>query len=356
MTDQIDSYDVIVVGAGFSGLYALYRLRALGFSVRLLEQGDGVGGTWFWNRYPGSRCDTESVDYCYSFSEELLDEWVWTERYATQPEILRYLNYVADRFDLRRDIQLGTEVTSAHYREGEDRWIVTTDAGRAFSARWCVMCVGCVSKVKDPDFPGLASFEGGLYHTARWPDGGVDLNGRRVAVVGTGSSGIQVIPQIARRAARLYVFQRTANYSMPAHNRQWDQAFLRDVRRNYAERRRFAEQTDAGLPLPAPTHATFDLAPDERTRIYEAGWQRGGINALSSAFTDFFTNAEANRPLRSSRARRSARWCAIPTSPRGSLRASTSVRSARASILVTTRRTTVPTSSSSTSAASRSRR
>ncbi len=289
-----DSYDVIVIGAGFSGLYALYRLRALGLSVRVLERGDGVGGTWFWNRYPGTRCDTESVDYCYSFSDELLDEWQWTERYATQQEILRYLNYVADRFDLRRDIELGTEVTSAHYRDGDDCWTITSEAGDVLSARWCVMCVGCVSKLKDPDFPGLPDFQGDWYHTARWPDGGVDFDGRRVAVVGTGSTGIQLIPQVAGRAERLYVFQRTANYSMPAHNRQWDEAFLSNIRRHYAERRRFAEQSDAGVPLPAPSRATFDVAADERTQMYEAGWRRGGINALSSAFTDFLTNPEAN--------------------------------------------------------------
>ncbi len=298
MTDQSkrkpESFDAIIVGAGFSGLYALYRLRGLGFSVRVLERGDGVGGTWFWNRYPGARCDTESVDYSYSFSKELRDEWEWTERYPTQPEILRYLNHVADRFDLCRDVQLDTEVVSAHYRDCDDRWMITTAAGEVFSARWCVMCVGCLSKVKPPEFPGLERYRGDWYHTARWPPSGVNFSGRTAAVVGTGSTGIQLIPQMARQAERLYVLQRTPNYSMPAHNHRLDPEYLRDVRRHYTERRRFAEQQDAGVPLPAPTRATFDVSAEERTRIYEAGWQRGGINALLNAFTDIFTSAEAN--------------------------------------------------------------
>ncbi len=298
MTDQSktkpERFDAIVVGAGFSGLYALYRLRGLGLSVRVLERGDGVGGTWFWNRYPGARCDTESVDYSYSFSKELRDEWEWTERYPTQPEILRYLGHVADRFDLRPDIQLDTEVISAHYRDGEDRWTITTDSGQVFSARWCVMCVGCLSRVKPPEFSGLERYRGAWYHTARWPQNGVDFSGRTAAVVGTGSTGIQLIPQIARQAERLYVFQRTPNYSMPAHNHPLDPEYLREVRRSYIERRRFAEQQTAGVPLPAPTRSTFDVSADERTRIYEAGWQRGGINALLNAFTDIFTSAEAN--------------------------------------------------------------
>ncbi|MFL5518576.1 MAG: flavin-containing monooxygenase, partial [Gemmatimonadales bacterium] len=196
-------FDAVVVGAGFSGLYALHRLRELGLSVRVLERGEGVGGTWFWNRYPGARCDIESVDYCYSFSEELLDEWQWSERYAAQPEILRYLNYVADRFDLRRDIQLETEVTAASFDEDSNRWTITTGAGARLTARWCVMAAGCLSSVKRPHFAGLDRFEGEWFHTAQWPREGVDFTGRRVGVIGTGSTGIQAIPQIARQAAQL---------------------------------------------------------------------------------------------------------------------------------------------------------
>jgi len=286
--------EAVVIGAGFSGLYMLHRLRGLGLNVQVFEAGSGVGGTWFWNRYPGARCDIASLDYCYSFSEELLDEWQWSERYAPQPEVLRYLNYVADRFDLRRDVQLEAEVASAHYQSGDARWLITTEAGESFSARWCVMCVGCLSKVKRPEFPGLESFAGDWYHTAQWPKEGADFSGRRVAVIGTGSTAIQAIPQIARQAEQLYVFQRTPNYSMPAQNGPLDPELVHEVRRNYAERRRLAEMSDAGVPFPPPTKRALGVTPEERCRMYEAGWERGGINALSYAFTDFFTEPEAN--------------------------------------------------------------
>jgi cation diffusion facilitator CzcD-associated flavoprotein CzcO len=286
--------DAVVVGAGFSGLYTLHRLRGLGLSVRVLEKGGGVGGTWLWNRYPGARCDIESIDYAYSFSDELLEEWEWSERYATQPEILRYLNHVADRFDLRRDIQLHTRVVRAHYDEQANRWLVVTDAGERFLARFCVMAVGCLSSIKWPDFAGLDTFVGQWFHTAEWPQGGVDFTGRRVGVIGTGSTGIQAIPQIARRAAQLYVFQRTPNYSMPAHNHPHDARAFRELVQNYRSRRREAELSDAGVPIAPPEKPTFDVTPQERQRMYEAGWRRGGINALSYAFTDFFTSEEAN--------------------------------------------------------------
>ncbi len=287
-------FDAIVVGAGFSGLYMLYRLRLLGLSVRVLERGSGVGGTWFWNRYPGARCDIESVDYSYSFSGELLHEWQWTERYATQPEILRYLNHVADLFDLRADIQLDARVTEAHYDEPANRWAIATEHGERFSARYCIMASGCLSSVKRPDFPGLDSFEGEWFHTAEWPHDCVDFTGRRVGVIGTGSTGIQAIPQIASQADRLYVFQRTPNYSMPAQNRPLEPTEVRDFIRGYRERRREAEQSDAGVPFPAPEKSALEVTPEERQRMYETGWERGGINALSYAFTDFFTDPEAN--------------------------------------------------------------
>ncbi len=287
-------FDVIVVGAGFSGLYALHRLRGLGCSVLVLERGSGVGGTWFWNRYPGARCDIESIDYCYSFSEELLDQWRWTERYAAQPEILRYLNHVADRFDLRRDIELETEVQELCFDDGASRWTVLTTDGVRRSCRWCVMATGNLSSIKPPSFEGLAEFDGEWFHTARWPEAGVDFSGRRVAVIGTGSTAIQAIPQIARQAEQLYVFQRTPNYSMPAQNRPLTGEELDEVRRGYAERRRAAEQSDAGIPFPAPERTTFEVTPAERRRMYEEGWRRGGINSLSYAFTDFFSSQAAN--------------------------------------------------------------
>jgi cyclohexanone monooxygenase len=287
-------YDAIIVGAGFAGLYALHRLRGLGFSARVLERGSGVGGTWFWNRYPGARCDIESVDYCYSFSEDLLDEWTWTERFATQPEILRYLNHVADRFDLRRDIQLETDVDVARFDEDADRWLIESRQGERFWCQWCVMGIGCLSSIKRPAFAGLDEFQGEWFHTARWPRGGVDFTGHRVAVIGTGSTGIQAIPQIASQASQLYVFQRTPNHSMPAQNRPLDPQELAEIRGGYAQRRRLAENSDAGIPFPAPTNAAFELTPSERRRIFEQGWRRGGINSLSSAFTDFFTSHAAN--------------------------------------------------------------
>ena len=287
--------DVAVVGAGFAGLYMLYRLRGLGLRARVFERGADVGGTWFWNRYPGARCDIESVDYCYSFSGELLAEWVWTERYATQPEILRYLHHVADRFSLRRDIQLGTRVTSMRHDEPGNRWLVSTDAGEVVSARHCVLAVGNLSSAKRPDFAGLDSFRGDWYHTSQWPADGVDFGGKRVGIVGTGSTAIQALPQIAKQADDVYVFQRTPSYSMPARNRPLPRDELHAVLRGYPERRRAAERSDSGVPVAPPERSALEVTAQERRRMYEAGWQRGGINALSYAFTDFFTDERANR-------------------------------------------------------------
>jgi cation diffusion facilitator CzcD-associated flavoprotein CzcO len=286
--------DVAVVGAGFSGLYMLHRLRGLGLRARVFERGPDVGGTWFWNRYPGARCDIESVDYCYSFSRELLAEWRWTERYATQPDILRYLGHVADRFGLRRDIQFSTQVTAARYDGTGNRWLVSTDTGEEVAARYCVLAVGNLSSVQRPDFPGLSSFRGEWYHTAQWPASGVDVQDQRVGIVGTGSTAIQALPQIAKRAARVHVFQRTPNYSMPAQNRPLPPAELRQVLSGYPARRRMAEESDPGIPVAPPEQSALEVSPAERRRKYEAGWQRGGINALSYAFTDFFSDEQAN--------------------------------------------------------------
>jgi cyclohexanone monooxygenase len=293
-TGAATDLDVAVVGAGFAGLYMLYRLGRLGLRARVFEQGADVGGTWFWNRYPGARCDIESVDYCYSFSGELLAGWRWTERYATQPEILRYLRHVADRFGLRRDIEFRTRVTSLRYDEPGNRWLVSTDAGEVVSARYCVLAVGCLSTPKRPDFAGLESFGGEWFHTARWPEGGAGLAGRRVGIIGTGSTAIQAIPQIAARAEHVHVFQRTPNYSMPARNRPLPAGELSAVIAGYSERRRLAQRSDAGVPVPPPTRSALAVSAAERRRMYEAGWRRGGINALSYAFTDFFTDERAN--------------------------------------------------------------
>ncbi|WP_067793884.1 flavin-containing monooxygenase [Actinomadura formosensis] len=290
-----ERFDVVVVGAGFAGLYMLHRLRGLGMTVRVIERADDVGGTWYWNRYPGARCDIESIDYCYSFDDALLHEWRWSERYAAQPEILRYLEHVADRFDLRRDIAFGTSVLGAEWDEAGHVWRLRCDDGEIVTATYCVMATGCLSTVKTPDFPGLGSFQGRWFHTGQWPHEPVDFTGGKVAVIGTGSSGIQAIPLIARHAERLYVLQRTPNYSMPAHNRPLTEAELHDALRDHAERRRRCRESESGIPLPPPTDATLDVTPEQRRARYEEGWRRGGISALSAAFTDFFTDEKANR-------------------------------------------------------------
>ena len=244
--------DAVVVGAGFSGLYMLHRLRQLGFTATVFEAGSDVGGTWYWNRYPGARCDIESMDYSYSFDPALEQEWEWTERYSTQPEILTYVNHVADRFDLRSDIQFDTRVTSAVFDEAADRWVVATDRGDTVSARFVVMAVGCLSAAKQPEVDGVDSFAGPTYHTGRWPHEGVDFTGQRVAVIGTGSSGIQSIPLIAEQAAHLTVFQRTPNFSMPARNATLDPAVVRAMKDRYREHRDEAKRSGVGVPLVVP--------------------------------------------------------------------------------------------------------
>ena len=291
---QHDDRDVIVVGAGFSVLAMLHHLREIGLSARVLERGSGVGGTWFWNRYPGARCDIESADYCYSFSDDLVREWRWSERYAAQPEILRYLEHVADRFDLRRDIEFNTEIVSAHYDDGSARWTVTTRDGDVQRAPFLVMATGNLSLPKTPDIEGLDSFEGEWLHTGLWPHDPVELSGRRVAVVGTGSSGIQAIPHLAEQAEHLVVLQRTPNYSMPAVNRPVSDDEWRLSVESFAERRALCEGSDAGTPLPPASDRAVDVSPDERRDRYERGWSRGGISSLSGAFSDMFSSEESN--------------------------------------------------------------
>ena len=288
-------FDAVVVGAGFSGLYMLHRLRALGMSVRVVERGHDVGGTWYWNRYPGARCDIESIDYQYSFDEQLVQEWRWSERYATQPEILRYLEHVADRFGLRKDIVFDTSVLAAVWDESEHAWRVRCDNGELLTATYVVMATGNLSSVKSPELPGLEDFQGEWFHTGRWPHEPVDFTGKTVAVVGTGSSGIQTITEVAHRADHLYVLQRTPNYSMPAQNRQLSDDEWRELTRNWSDRRRICELSESGVPVDTPTKRTLEATPEERRQRFEQGWQRGGISALSSGFTDFFTDEKANK-------------------------------------------------------------
>ncbi|WP_437566184.1 flavin-containing monooxygenase [Sorangium sp. So ce542] len=286
-------FDAVVVGAGFAGLYMLHRLRQLGLSARVYEAGSGVGGTWFWNRYPGARCDIPSMDYSYSFSPELQQEWAWTERYATQPEILRYLEHVADRFELRRDIQLGTRVTAAAFDEGTGRWVVRTGDGASVSAGFLIMATGCLSAAKTPDLPGIERFQGERYHTSRWPHGGVDLRGKRVGVLGTGSSGVQVIPVIAEQAARLFVFQRTPCFSVPARNAPLDPAYEASMKASYAEYRRKARETRAGVVMEVNPKSALEVSPEERERAYKARWEQGGTSFLVT-FSDVMRSREAN--------------------------------------------------------------
>ena len=285
--------DAVVVGAGFAGLYMLHRLRGLGFSARVFEAGDGVGGTWYWNRYPGARCDVESMDYSYSFSDELQQEWTWSERYAAQPEILRYINHVADRFDLRRDIQLSTRVTSATFDEATGRWTVETDRGDRVWARFCVMATGCLSTTQVPRIPGLEAFRGPRYHTGHWPHEGVDFTGRRVGVIGTGSSAIQSIPIIAEQATHLFVFQRTPNFSIPAHNAPLDREFERRVKAGYAEFRRQARESRVGFVVERSDDSALAVTADERRREYEKRWRRGGLG-FTATFADLLINPKAN--------------------------------------------------------------
>ena len=228
-----NTYDALIVGAGFAGMYMLYKLRNLGFTAKVIEAGDGVGGTWYWNRYPGARCDVWSMEYSYQFSEELQQEWVWSQKYAPQPEILNYANHVADRFDLRKDILFKTKVLSAKHNDETKTWTIKTDDNQIFNSRFCIMATGCLSTPNKPNFTGIDDFKGPWYHTGQWPHEGVDFTGKRVGIIGTGSSAIQSIPVIAEQAEQLLVFQRTANYTIPAHNADLEESFINEIKSDY---------------------------------------------------------------------------------------------------------------------------
>ncbi len=291
-----DEFDVIIVGAGISGLYMLYRMRRLGLSVRVIEAGGGLGGTWYWNRYPGARCDTDTLEYSYSFDEDLQQEWEWPERYPTQPEILKYLNHVADRFELRRDIKFDTRVEAAHYDEAGRQWRIATDDGAEMAARFLVMATGSISAPNIPAIDGMDSFRGPIHHTARWPHEGVDLSGKRVGVIGTGSSAVQAIPVIAEQAAQLTVFQRSPQWSVPAHNRPSDPEMVAEIKADYAGfRARNRLESGAQLShIPANDFSALDLSEDERQRVLEARWQLGGF-PFFGAFNDITVNPDSNK-------------------------------------------------------------
>jgi cyclohexanone monooxygenase len=295
MRNTADAFDVVIVGAGFAGLYMLHRLRGLGMSAKIFEAGDDLGGTWYWNRYPGARCDVESMQYSYSFDDALQQEWRWSERYAAQPEILRYAGHVADRFDLRRDIQFNARVVSAVFDEQAVRWQITTDQGDKISAQYCVMATGCLSAGRKPDIAGIESFAGPSYHTGEWPHEGVDFTGQRVGIIGTGSSAIQSIPVIAAQAAHLTVFQRTPNFSVPAHNGPLSEEHERDWKSRYHERRQAARVSSRGILYEAPLgdKPALAAAPEEREREFAERWKIGGLNLLT-AYNDLLFDKAAN--------------------------------------------------------------
>ena len=291
--EQGTHYDVVVVGAGFAGMYMLHSLRKQGFSARVFEAGGGVGGTWYWNRYPGARCDIESMQYSYSFSEELDQEWSWSEKYAPQPELLAYAEHVAERFDLNRDIAFNTRVHSAHFDEHEKCWRVRTDQGDDVMAQFCVMAVGCLSAANKPEIAGMDDFQGSIYHTGEWPHDGVDFSGQRVAVIGTGSSAIQSIPVIAAQARGVTVFQRTPNYSVPARNEKLKPEYVAEMKADYPALRAKARARPTGAYFPFNTTPALDATETERRTQYEEFWRRGGLPFLG-AYGDLLFDKAAN--------------------------------------------------------------
>ena len=286
--------DAVIVGAGFAGMYMLHRLRGLGFRARVFEAGSGVGGTWYWNRYPGARCDVESMEYSYQFSDALQQEWEWSERYAAQPELLRYADHVADRFDLRRDIQFDTRVTAATFDETNSCWVIETDDGAWTRAAFVIMATGCLSSPNTPTFTGLETFAGDRYHTGHWPHEPVDFAGKRVAIIGTGSSAVQSIPIIAQQARHLTVFQRTANYAVPAHNAPIAPQVQQAVKADYAGLRARAKQTMTGIAFDYGSAFAMETPPGERAREFERRWQRGGLSFLG-AYRDLLVDTDANK-------------------------------------------------------------
>ncbi|MEI6158210.1 MAG: NAD(P)/FAD-dependent oxidoreductase [Roseococcus sp.] len=285
--------ETLIIGAGFAGMYLLHRMRGLGIQAQALEAGDGVGGTWYWNRYPGARCDVESMQYSYAFSEELQQEWNWSERFAAQPEILRYANHVADRLDLRRDISFKTRATAARFDEATESWEVETDTGRRITARHLILATGCLSSARLPDIAGIGDFAGKIYHTGQWPHEGVDFTGQRVAVIGTGSSAIQAIPVIAKGAAQLTVFQRTPNFSIPSRNGSMTEDYAQGWKQDYASKRAAARQMRTGILYNLSRTPAMEVSEAERSAEYEARWAAGGT-AFMAAFSDLLTSKQAN--------------------------------------------------------------
>ena len=294
MVGKMDQFDAIIIGAGVTGLYSLYRLRKLGFSVRAFEEGGGVGGTWFWNRYPGCRFDSESYTYGYSFSEELLQEWDWKEHYSSQPENERYLNYVADKFDLRRDIRLNSRVVSAVFDQDESRWQVQLEDGHRARSQFLITSVGILSAGYMPDFEGIDSFKGKWCHTGRWPAEGMDLVGKRVGVIGTGATGVQLIAEIAKEVAHLTVFQRTANFCAPLRNSPIDAQTQREIKASYPEIFKKCMETPGSFVHQFDPRSAMEVSPEERLEQYERLWAEPGFKKWLANFHDVMIPGQAN--------------------------------------------------------------
>ncbi|MAI13397.1 MAG: cyclohexanone monooxygenase [Rhodospirillaceae bacterium] len=285
--------DVVVVGAGFSGLYLLYRLRKAGFSTRVFERGGDVGGTWYWNRYPGARCDVESLQYSYSFDEQLQQDWHWPEKFSAQPDILAYANHVADRFNLKKDIEFNIEVKASWFDENLKTWKITTNTGEEINAQYFIMATGCISTTQIPNIKGLSDYVGDTFHTGDWPHEEVDFSGQSIAVIGTGSSGIQSIPVLAKQAKKLTVFQRTPNYSIPSQNEPMTKKYERSWKDVYSERRKEMRYSAHGSLKDLNDVPALSVDKDQRQELYTKRWAIGGTGFLGS-FNDLLTNADAN--------------------------------------------------------------
>ena len=375
-----DQPDVLVVGAGFAGMYAVHRFRELGLTVKALEAGSDVGGTWYWNRYPGARCDVPSLEYSYGFSPELEQEWDWPEVFSAQDDILRYANHVANKFDLRRDMQFNTRIAKVEWQDDTRRWRLTSEAGETFEAPFCVMATGCLSVPVEPKIPGAERFRGEVYHTGRWPHESVDLTGKRVGVIGTGSSGVQAIPELARQSAHLTVFQRTPVYTVPANRKRMREAVQQEFRDNYRQIREMQQKNAGGVSnfrprksvqrgdsVPADVTRPSDITHTERSRRSEsaarpdAGTTRAGDGPLRSrCVARLSRRVHQQKPTKSPTrciATPCAAWFAIPKPPSICCRRRTgSAANARCSIATTTTRSIATTSRWSISARRRSRR
>ena len=296
-TSGSNTYDAIVIGAGISGMYFVHRLRAMGMTVRVFEAGSGVGGTWYWNRYPGARFDSESYSYGYSFSQELLDEWEWSEHFAPQPETLRYLNYVADKFDLRRDIEFNARVKSARYDSQAQDWTIETENGKSASAPFLLQAMGCLSAPYIPEIAGFESFNGDSWHTSTWPHESVDLSDKRVGVIGTGATAVQMITEIAKNVGDLTVFQRTPNYCKPLRNGPITAAEQAEIKANYAETFERCNNTFGGFVHGADERCAFDVSEEERLAFYEELWAGKGFSFWLGNFSDILSDEKANETV-----------------------------------------------------------